>query len=126
VSEIVKAAGGVVVRDGQVAVVHRPKYDDWSLPKGKLDPGERFEEAALREVQEEIGLRCRLGEELPMVSYHDAKGRPKVVRYWRMEPLEGDFTPNDEVDEMRWLPPDEATAVLSYPRDREVVRAARM
>jgi 8-oxo-dGTP diphosphatase len=126
VSEIVKAAGGVVVRDGRVAVVHRPKYDDWSLPKGKLDPGERFEEAALREVEEEIGLRCRLGEELPMVSYHDAKGRPKVVRYWRMEPLEGDFTPNDEVDEVRWVPPDEAAAVLSYPRDREVVRVARM
>ncbi len=125
-SEIVKAAGGVVVRDGRVAVVHRPKYDDWSLPKGKLDPGERFEEAALREVEEEIGLRCRLGEELPTVSYHDAKGRPKIVRYWRMEPVEGDFTPNDEVDETRWLPPDEATAVLSYPRDREVVRAARM
>jgi 8-oxo-dGTP diphosphatase len=124
VSEIVKAAGGVVVRDGLVAVVHRPKYDDWSLPKGKLDPGEGFREAALREVEEEIGLRCRLGEELPMVRYRDAKGRPKLVRYWRMEPLEGDFTPNDEVDEMRWLPPDEATAVLSYPRDREVVRAA--
>jgi len=123
VSELVKAAGGLVVRGGLVAVVHRPKYDDWSFPKGKLDPGEGFEEAALREVEEETGLRCRVREELPSVSYRDAKQRPKIVRYWRMEPIEGEFTPNDEVDEMRWLAPDEAARLLSYQRDRELARS---
>ena len=83
----VRAAGGVVVSDGTVALIHRPKYDDWSLPKGKLDPGESWEEAALREVREETGVPCRLREELPSVSYSDSRGRPKTVRYWRMEPV---------------------------------------
>jgi 8-oxo-dGTP diphosphatase len=122
----VKASGGVVLRRGdgglEVAVVHRPKYDDWSFPKGKLDPGESWEEAALREVEEEIGLRCRLGHELPPTSYLDPKGRAKVVRYWLMEPLEGAFTPSGEVDEMRWLPAVEANRVLSYEHDRELLR----
>jgi 8-oxo-dGTP diphosphatase len=122
VSEV-RAAGGVVVRDGRVAVVHRPKYDDWTLPKGKLDPGEGFEEAALREVEEETGLRAELGHELPHTRYRDSKGRPKVVRYWRMTPVEGEFQPTDEVDELRWLEPEEAARLLSYDRDREVVRA---
>jgi 8-oxo-dGTP diphosphatase len=119
----VKAAGGAVVRDGQVAIVHRPKYDDWTLPKGKLDPGESFEEAALREVEEETGLRCRLGRELPSSKYADRKGRRKVVRYWQMEPLEGEFAPNKEVDELRWLNPAEAREHLTYERDREVLAA---
>jgi 8-oxo-dGTP diphosphatase len=125
----VKAAGGVVWRHAgdtvAIAVAHRPRYDDWSLPKGKLDAGESWEDAALREVEEEIGLRCRLGEELDPVEYRDRKQRAKVVRYWLMEP-ENDvtFTPNDEVDELRWLAPDEAVDVLSYPRDAELVRAA--
>jgi 8-oxo-dGTP diphosphatase len=124
--EEVRAAGGVVVRPGgEVAVVHRPKYDDWTLPKGKLDPGESFEEAALREVEEETGLRCRLGRELPSTRYTDAKGRPKLVRYWEMEPIEGAFSPTDEIDELRWLPPEEAADLLSYERDREVLRALR-
>jgi 8-oxo-dGTP diphosphatase len=119
----VKAAGGVVVRpDGKVALVHRPKYDDWSLPKGKLDPGETWEEAALREVEEETGLRCRLVRELPSTEY-EASGRPKLVRYWEMEPLEGEFAPNHEVDELRWLPPEEATSLLSYEHDRELLAA---
>jgi 8-oxo-dGTP diphosphatase len=122
----VKASGGVVLRRGdgglEVAVVHRPKYDDWSFPKGKLDPGESWEEAALREVEEEIGLRCRLGHELPPTSYLDPKGRAKVVRYWLMEPLEGAFAPSGEVDEMRWLPAVEANRVLSYEHDRELLR----
>ena len=125
---VVKAAGGVVWRRGaggtEVAVVHRPHRDDWSLPKGKLDPGESWEAAALREVQEEIGLRCRLGRELPPISYRDQKGRAKVVRYWTMEPEEGEFAPNDEVDELRWLSPEAAAGLLSYPHDRELVRAA--
>ena len=121
--EGVQAAGGVVLRDGRLAVVHRPRYDDWSLPKGKLDPGESFEEAALREVEEETGLRCRLVRELPAVEY-EVRGRPKLVRYWAME-VEDDtpFVPNDEVDEVRWLEPGEALALLSYDRDREPVLA---
>ena len=121
----VKASGGVVRRAGEdgdeIAVVHRPRYDDWSLPKGKLDAGETWEEAALREVKEEIGLRCTLGEELPHVSYQDRKGRDKVVRYWLMDVEGGEFTPNDEVDEMRWVSVDEAVGMLTYPRDRELV-----
>jgi 8-oxo-dGTP diphosphatase len=119
----VRAAGGVVLRHGRVAVVHRPKYDDWSLPKGKLDPGESFEDAALREVEEETGLRCTLVRELPAVEY-EVRGRPKLVRYWAMEVEdETPFVPNDEVDEVRWLEPAEALALLSYDRDREPVLA---
>jgi 8-oxo-dGTP diphosphatase len=121
----VLAAGGVVVRDGRVALVHRPKYDDWSFPKGKLDPGEDFQAAALREVEEETGLRCRLGRELPSTEYRDAKGRAKVVRYWEMTPLEGSFTPTEEIDELRWLDPAEAERLLSYDRDRGVLGAVR-
>ena len=121
----VKAAGGVVRRaDGTIAVVHRPRYDDWSLPKGKLDPGESFEEAALREVWEETGLRVSLGEELPSVEY-TVRDRPKRVRYWLMS-VESDpgFEPNDEVDELRWLSPRDAEALLTYDRDKGVVAAA--
>jgi 8-oxo-dGTP diphosphatase len=119
----VQAAGGVVRRDGLVAVVHRPKYDDWSLPKGKLDDGESFEDAALREVEEETGLRCTLVRELPTVSY-EVRGRPKEVRYWEMEvEEETPFVPNEEVDELRWVEPREALALLSYDRDREPVLA---
>jgi len=122
---VVEAAGGVVLDDdGRVVLVHRPKYDDWTLPKGKLDPDESFEDAALREVEEETGLRCRLVRELPSIEYSDAKGRSKVVRYWLME-VEADvrFVPNDEVDELRRLPPDEALALLTYDRDHDVLRA---
>ncbi len=123
-TEQVRAAGGVVARDGLVALVHRPRYDDWTLPKGKLDPGESFEDAALREIDEETGLRARLVRELPAVNY-EVRGRPKVVRYWLME-VESDpgFVPNDEVDELRWLGPSEASALLSYDRDRDVLAAA--
>jgi 8-oxo-dGTP diphosphatase len=123
----VKAAGGVVWRRGatgpEVALVHRPKYDDWSFPKGKLDAGEGWEDAALREVREELGLRCRLGRELPWTSYRDPKGRAKVVRYWLMEPVDGAFAASREVDEMRWLPVAEARARLSYEHDRELLAA---
>jgi 8-oxo-dGTP diphosphatase len=119
----VRAAGGLVVDDhGRVAVVHRPRYDDWSLPKGKLESGERWEAAALREVEEECGLRCTLGGELPSDQYTDHKGRPKIVRWWRMTPVENvGFTPDDEVDELRWLPRHEAMALLSYAHDRSLV-----
>jgi 8-oxo-dGTP diphosphatase len=119
----VQAAGGVVLRNGRVAVVHRPRYDDWSLPKGKLDADESFEDAALREVEEETGLRCTLVRELPAVEY-EVRGRPKVVRYWAMEVEdETPFVPNEEVDEVRWLEPRDALALLSYDRDREPVLA---
>ena len=120
----VEAAGGVVLDDdGRVALVHRPRYDDWSLPKGKLDAGESFEEAALREVEEETGMRCRLLDELDPVEYRDHKGRQKLVRYWRMAVDEDPgFMPNDEVDELRWVQPEEAAALLSYSHDAELVR----
>ena len=121
VSDEIRAAGGVVMRDGRIAVVHRPKYDDWSLPKGKLDPGETWEEAAVREVEEEIGVRGRLGRELESVSYTH-KGRPKVVRWWLMTvDEENEFVADEEVDELRWLTPDEARSLLSYEHDRALV-----
>jgi 8-oxo-dGTP diphosphatase len=120
----VAAAGGVVVRSGRIAVVHRPKYDDWSLPKGKLDPGEDWATAALREVEEETGMRCVLGPELEPARYHDRKGRAKLVRWWAMRPVQGEFAPNDEVDELRWLDPEAAADLLDYEHDRALVRAA--
>ena len=123
----VRAAGGVVVDDGgRVAVVHRPKYDDWSLPKGKLEPGESWEEAALREVEEECGVRCALHEELAANHYTDPKGRPKTVRWWRMSVVEDlGFHADDEVDGLRWLRPDDALALLSYDHDRSLVAGHR-
>src|ERR687890_371067 len=123
-SEEIEAAGGVVVRDdGRVAVVHRPQYDDWTLPKGKLDAGESFEQAALREVWEETALRCELVRELPPVRY-SVRERPKVVRYWLMSVVEDPgFATNSEVDELRWLSAADAAALLTYDRDREVLSA---
>ena len=125
----VLAAGGVVWRRGdagvEVALVHRPKYDDWSVPKGKLDPGEGFEEAALREVEEETGMRCELGAFLDEVEYRDHKDREKLVRYWAMEAGDGDFAPHDEVDELRWVALDEAPALLTYELDRRLVERLR-
>jgi 8-oxo-dGTP pyrophosphatase MutT (NUDIX family) len=120
----IAAAGGVVLRGGDVVLVHRPKYDDWTLPKGKLDRGESFEDASLREVEEETGVRCRLVRELPSTEY-EVRGRPKLVRYWLMEPVQDlGFVPGSEVDELRWLPADEALSLLSHDRDRDVLRAA--
>jgi 8-oxo-(d)GTP phosphatase len=124
---VVRAAGGVVVRgdhsDRRIALVHRPKYDDWTLPKGKLQDGELEVDAALREVLEETGLRCRLGPEVGAVTYADRNGRPKVVRYWTMTPEAGDFAPTDEVDQLRWVSADEAVELLSYPHDRDLLRS---
>jgi len=127
---VIRAAGGVVWRsagDGEreVLLVHRPKYDDWSLPKGKADSGERAEQTALREVEEETGLRCRLGPEVGKTRYRDSQGRAKVVRYWLMEPeTDDDFVPNREVDEVRWCTFDDARAALSYAHDRKLLARA--
>jgi 8-oxo-dGTP pyrophosphatase MutT (NUDIX family) len=127
---IVRAAGGVVVRDGahgpEVLIVHRPKYDDWSVPKGKRDPGETDEQCAVREVEEETGVRCALDQELLPASYTDRHGRPKVVRYWQMRPLGArPFVPHEEIDEVLWTPIGDVDRRLSYQGDRELVLNVR-
>jgi 8-oxo-dGTP pyrophosphatase MutT (NUDIX family) len=126
---VIEAAGGVVWRGGgadavEVLLVHRPRQDDWSFPKGKLDPGEDHLTAALREVEEEAGVRCQALEELPETRYVDRHGRPKRVRYWSMQ-VEDDlgFSPNDEVDQRRWVALAEAGTALSYDDDRGVLAA---
>lgn len=126
--ELVLAAGGVVWRrtpggDVEVVMVHRPRYDDWSLPKGKLDPGESDEEAALREVEEETTVTARLGPELPSTTYLDRSGRHKRVRYWAMTVVDGRPAAANEVDEAVWVPFAEAAGRLSYPHDLEVLAA---
>jgi 8-oxo-dGTP pyrophosphatase MutT (NUDIX family) len=125
---VVRAAGGVVWRRSpagalQIVLVHRPRYDDWSLPKGKVDPGESDEQAALREVLEETSLRARLGPELQGSAYTDSSGRPKRVRYWAMTPEDCTAEPAGahEVDEAAWFELGEARSRLSYGRDLEVV-----
>jgi 8-oxo-dGTP diphosphatase len=133
----VRAAGGLVWRssvvadeDGEVrpgrevVLVHRPRYDDWSFPKGKLDRGESWESAAVREVAEETGLVCELGDELPSTRYLDAKGRLKLVRYWCMRPVGLEpWLPNAEVDGRRWVPVDDAADLLTYAHDRVLLRS---
>jgi len=114
---VVRAAGGLVVRDGHVLLVHRPKYDDWSFPKGKCEHGEPDEACALREVEEETGLRCEVLEMIGETSYRDGSGRPKIVRYWRMRAVGGEFVSHDEVDEIRWETPERAARLLSWSRD---------
>jgi 8-oxo-dGTP pyrophosphatase MutT (NUDIX family) len=121
---VVRAAGGIVERDGRILLVHRPKYGDWTFPKGKADPGESDEDCALREVHEETGLSCELERELGSTQYVDPKGRPKRVRWWLMRPLDGEFEPGAEVDEVRWLAPVEARGLLSYARDVELLEQA--
>lgn len=124
----IRAAGGLVHRKGgtaiEVLVVHRPRYEDWSLPKGKLDPGETLEEAALREVEEETGWRCRLGEHIGKNEYRDRHGRSKRVDWWLMDPIDGVFEPNDEVDEIRWVPVAEARKLLTHDDDFELIEAS--
>lgn len=121
-----RAAGGIIWRDRgalEVVVVHRPRYHDWSFPKGKCEPGETDEECAVREVAEETGLRCALGAELPPVRYVDRHGRPKQVRYWAMQTVGTTPTWDDEVDVLCWLRPTRAARLLSYERDAAVLDA---
>ena len=124
----VRAAGGVVLRgedDPHVLVVHRPTHDDWSLPKGKLDPGETWQQAAVREIHEETGVTARLGVELSPTRYTDRHGRDKVVRWWRTHLVDvRDRDADDEVDAVRWLTPDEAHDRLTYASDRDRVTEA--
>jgi 8-oxo-dGTP diphosphatase len=123
-TEVVQAAGGLVVRRHrgalEIALVHRPVHQDWSFPKGKLEEGETFELAALREVEEETGMACRLLRFIGHTEYADRKGRPKAVAYWVMAAQSGSFAPNGEVDDLRWVTLDLASRLLSYPRDREL------
>jgi 8-oxo-(d)GTP phosphatase len=128
----IQAAGGVVWRPGEnsnggaieIAVIHRPRYDDWSLPKGKLAPGESHLEGAIREVHEETGYRVQPGRSLGEVRYLKKSGgaaREKVVNYWAMKAVGGAFSPNREVDEMRWLSIDDARETITRATDREIL-----
>lgn len=126
-SKPILAAGAVLWRPGtdgstpEIAIIHRPRYDDWSLPKGKVDPGETEPVTAVREIAEETGYRSHLGRRLATVSYPVEQG-VKKVRYWAARCVDGEFTPNSEVDELRWMPVADAMPKLSYPHDRKVLR----
>ncbi|KUH98851.1 NUDIX hydrolase [Mycolicibacterium acapulense] len=126
-AETILAAGAVLWRPNgnpdapEVALIHRPRYDDWSLPKGKVDPGETEPVTAVREVCEETGYTAYLGRRLSSVSY-PVEGGKKKVRYWAARMVRGEFRPNDEVDELKWLPVPAAIKQLDYPHDRKVLR----
>jgi 8-oxo-dGTP diphosphatase len=126
VTEVVRAAGGVVSRwaesgELEVVVVHRIVYADWTFPKGKAYEGETDEEAALREVEEETSLHCRLERELGTTGYRDSRDRPKSVRYWEMSVLDGEVEPANEIDAARWCPISDARSLLTYDRDRALL-----
>jgi len=122
----VRAAGGLVVRRGadglpRVVLVHRPRYDDWSFPKGKQRRSETLLDCALREVREETGFLCIAEDALGVTEYVDRRERPKLVRYWVMHRVNGDFRPNNEVDAIAWVRPAEAVLRLSHEHDRELL-----
>ncbi len=124
---LVRAAGGLLTREGpdgpDVALVHRPAYDDWSFPKGKLERDEDEATAAIREVTEETGLTLPLGRDLGAITYIDGRGRPKVVRYWHMPaPADAELEPRHEVDEARWMSIAAAERTLTYVHDRRLLR----
>ena len=123
---VIRAAGGVVCRntrsgETEIAVIHRPQYDDWTLPKGKVEQDESVEDCALREVREETGLRCELIRPLGCTAYVDRRGRDKVACYWVMEVRGGKFRPGIEVDKLQWLSVDNAIKRLTYGRDRTLL-----
>jgi ADP-ribose pyrophosphatase YjhB (NUDIX family) len=120
---MIRAAGGIVVADGSVLLVHRPQYDDWSLPKGKLEEGESWEQAALREVEEETGVACQLGGYVA-TSRYEVAGGPKEIRYYLMTPV-GEARAQNEVDEVRWVPFADAPRLLTHERDRQLIEQAR-
>jgi broad specificity phosphatase PhoE/8-oxo-dGTP pyrophosphatase MutT (NUDIX family) len=125
-NDVIRAGGGLVSRttgrgELEVVVVHRPAYDDWTFPKGKLEEGETEAEAALREVEEETGLRCRLGRDMGGVSYRDPLGRDKTVRYWAMTAIGGRLAAAHEIDEARWVAVGDAGALLTYAHDRDLL-----
>ena len=122
---MIRAAGGVVRRDGLIAVVHRPEHDDWSLPKGKLEPGEDDATAAVREVREETGRDAVIERDLGTVSYEVASGRSKTVRWYLMTASAGAMDTADDVDDVRWLAPDGVEEILTYATDRDVLARAR-
>ena len=131
----VKAAGGIVIRSSKrepkVLLVHRPLYNDWSFPKGKLYEGEKFKAAAVREVLEETGFECKLHKpSLPSLTYIDRNGRLKEVRYWLMTVLSGTFEPNDEVDMIAWVRADSVPERLTYVKDQsffaDLVKSGRI
>jgi len=122
---MIRAAGGVVRRDGLIAVVHRPQHGDWSLPKGKLEPGEDDAIAAVREVREETGREAVIERDLGTVSYEVAGGRPKTVRWYLMTASAAATDLADDVDAVRWLAPENVEEILTYATDRDVLARAR-
>jgi 8-oxo-dGTP diphosphatase len=125
---VVHAAGGVIYRRHarghlEVLLIHRPHRRDWTFPKGKLEPGESHRSCALREVEEETGLRCVIEAALPSTTHVDRKGRLKIVRYWVMSHVAGSAEPRNEVDEVLWVSLHRAPARLTYARDRDLLEA---
>jgi len=122
--KLIMAAGGILERDGQILLVQRPRYEDWSLPKGKLDRGETPLQAAIREVREETGYRVKTMGFAGAFGY-EVKGVPKVVLYWMMKPLkQGPILDPNEVSEMRWVPVRTAMRLMTYEMERDLVKRA--
>ncbi len=128
--ESIEAGGGVVAdlsrNKPRYLLVHRPRYDDWSLPKGKLGTDETHRDAALREVKEETGLVCEVLARLSPVNYITPNGNPKQVKYWLMEAVSGSFVPNDEVDAVTWVKRSQAVSLLTHVHDQAVLVEAHL